>query len=1104
MFIPPYYEDPEVLHVGTTADRAYFVPASAATDTVGEKRAQSDRFSMLNGDWSFRYIRSIQDLDQEVQQSRIQRVPVFFDQDFVVSKSAGYHPIAVPGAWQSYGYDQQQYVDHQYPFPLDPPHVPLDNPCGVYIRDFEYQINPVAPQALLNFEGVDSCFYLWVNGDFLGYSQVSHSTSEFDLTDYLHNGVNRIVVLVLKWCDGSYFEDQDKFRTSGIFRDVYLLRRPKQYIRDYSIGSNIIWSSDEFEDPYGHVPHALQAEVNLDLDFYANQVIPVRVKLYSAENKLISQSVAVPVHQTDRTGESDKRQMINQSASYREFLPEANASVTIDEPKLWTAETPYLYTIVLEASDETITEHLGLREIGISSGCMFVNRRRIKLHGVNRHDNDPVTGPVINEKQIMRDLVMMKKHNINAIRTSHYPNSPHFYDLYDRLGFYVLAEADNESHGAMDSYIGNNVSQETVNHCWNKWFADNPNYISATVDRVKRSVIRDRNRPSIIIWSMGNEGAFGCTIEAALAWTKSFDPSRLTHYESARYVANGKKYDYSNLDLHSRMYPATAEIDQYFSPSGPQGDGSNGDDGDGGSRPYILCEYSLAIGNGSGDLEDYFTCIQKYEGIAGGFVWEWSDHAILNGVTTDGHPIYLYGGDSGEFPNSGSYCMDGLVYPDRRPHSGLKEFKNVYRPARVVACSNGQLLQLHNYMDFLNLAEYIRIEIQMMHNGRPFGEPLRVPPSEYDIPPHCEGNVSIQGFRYPEQGESSLLIRYKLQRQTGILPAGFDVGFDEVSLPQKEDGLPTSRNRSQRRNNFPSADRWHGLRINEVGPLLTIGSSDFCYQMDKRTGSFSSLVFRQTNIMTHPMEFNIWRAPTDNDKLIRKQWEAAGYNHVYAQAYQVNLKEVSDTEPVQIHAAIAIVAPSVQPIVKLNVCWMIRPDGSINLSVDAHKDPVFPYLPRFGLRMFLPKQAEHVRYFGLGPGEAYIDKKHYCWHAFFETQAREMYEPYLKPQENGNRHDCRWATIDGQNLSLTVTADQRPFDFQLLPYTQEELTEKSHEYELVESDSSVLCVDYQQSGVGSYFSDFELNKEYQLKANKFHFALDLKPELLANTHIGES
>ena len=1149
MFIPRYYEDPAVLRIGTEPNRAYYVPASRRTDTLGERRVRSDRFTLLNGDWDFRFYDSIHDLDAEVSRAHAAHAPAFFEQGFEADPSAGFTTMPVPGAWQFHGFDRQQYTNINYPFPIDPPFVPQDNPCGVYLTDFAWHPDADAPRAFLNFEGVDSCLYLWVNGIFVGYSQVSHATAEFDVTEVLAEGSNTLAVLVLKWCDGSYLEDQDKFRWSGIFRDVYLLARPERAVRDYFVHTPVAWDGVQ----------AASAEVRVDVSYYDDVSVPLTATLFDAEGGQVASA------EVEAAGEAS-----------------GVTALHIDAPHLWSAEDPYLYTLVLAAEHEVITQLVGVREVRTvldSDGrheVVEINRRRVKLHGVNRHDSDPETGPVISQAQIMTDLELMKRHNVNALRTSHYPNAPHFYDLYDLIGLYVCAEADLESHGAMmrfdpdASWSGGLVR-------WGEVLSDNPAWIEAHVDRVRRSVERDKNHAGIVMWSMGNECAYGCCFEEALKWTKAFDPSRLTHYEAARYVPETRlkdvaertgddiapagsqsapagvagddgraraTFDFTALDLHSRMYPPVEQIDEYFSEAGPKGDHSNGEDGtnvDGTIRPYVMCEYSHAMGNGPGDLEDYFTRIQANPGFVGGFVWEWCDHAIDRGTGPDGRRHYAYGGDSGEYPHDGNFCMDGLVYPDRTPHTGLDEFRNVFRPARLagferVPADGGSapdlfVATLHNYLDVLPLGRVATLMWERYVDGKLdsyylFDESDQA--SLDAIEAHGEGRVPLPGLSIPSDmdGRVTVVLRYLTRKPLvnpvdggEVLPELFELGFDEIAVPTGD-----CRNRvalAERELAAGRAAGWMGdvfdaatietavargshptPTVCERGASLIVEGEDFRYVIDMRTGLFESMQYRNRSMLDRPMELDVWRAPTDNDQYVKLDWLRGRYDHAGARAYDVRPLPVADEAagaPVVIRVRMALVAPVVQPIARMTTLWTIHPSGAVELSMDVERDIRFPFLPRFGLRLFMPKSMERVTYCGLGPNESYADKCRASWHGVFEGTPATLFEPYLKPQENGNHHDCDWASVADDFSALTFLAgDGSPqeglatFDFQALPYSAMQMTEKGHLHELEPEASTVVFIG-RQSGIGSNSCGPELAQRYRLDDARFRLDLTLLP-----------
>ena len=1013
MIVPRHYENLHLLHENTMPHRAYYIPSSKPQFDLTQEREKSDRFFLLNGNWKFRYYDSIYDVKEE-----------FFMEGFDTSR---FNEIPVPGCFQNYGYDKHQYTNTRYPFPMDPPYVPAENPCGAYVHHFVYKREDEAPRAYLNFEGVDSCFYVWLNGSYVGYSQVSHGTSEFDVTGVIRDGDNTLSVLVLKWCDGSYLEDQDKFRMTGIFRDVYLLKRPEEGIFDYFLTTTI-----------GNNRAHVQAAITFN-----GKEIPVKVTV------------------TDRDG--------NTVACKEGYPVDGKIEFDIENPVLWNAEKPYLYTVIFEAGQEVIVDRLGIREIAIRDGVVYLNGEKIKFHGVNRHDSDPVTGFTISLDQMKRDLRLMKEHNVNAIRTSHYPNAPQFYQLCDEYGFYVIDEADNESHGTGYIYMANRTT-EVWRDRWNRAIADNPEFTEATVDRTKLLVERDKNRPCVVIWSMGNECAYGCTFEAALSWTKSYDPTRLTHYEGARYIAVDKTYDFSNIDLFSRMYPSLDEIIEYTKRET--------------AKPFILCEYSHAMGNGPGDLEGYFQVFEQHDRVCGGFVWEWCDHAIYQGRTIDGKPMYLYGGDHGEYPHDGNFCMDGLVYPDRRPHTGLMEFKNVNRPVRIVSFDQKKKeLTLHNYLHFTNFKEYGCIGYEVSCDGEIIANGMVGETDMPELMPQQECRLSLN-FDVPAAGKCYLKISYYLKESNALVKAGSLLGFDEVLLENADMRNQTAAVLLKKK------EENGGFEVCEDDRYIRVSGNSFFYTYSKLTGTFQDMNFENHSILERPMEINIWRAPTDNDSDIKGKWKEAHYHRASSRGYETRWEEKDGS--LVISTEMSMVAAPIQRILMIDAVWTIGADGALNGRLDVKRDVEFPELPRFGLRLFLPKHMGQITYFGLGPVENYIDKNNASYHGLFSSSVKEMHEDYLRPQENGSRSDCDFVTIEGGDLSLSVAAD-KTFSFHASEYTQEELTEKAHNYELIPSGYTEFCVDYKQNGIGSESCGPELRKEYMFVEEEFTFEFTLVP-----------
>ena len=1008
MIVPRYYENLSVLHENTMPARAYYIPASRRMDNLVEHREESDRMQLLNGTWKFQYFNSIYDIQDS-----------FFEKNY---DTENFDEIQVPSVWQMAGYDTHQYTNIRYPFPFDPPYVPQDIPCGVYVHTFEYSRDEKAPKSFLNFEGVDSCFYVWINGSYIGYSQVSHMTSEFDVTDVLQDGTNTVAVLVMKWCDGSYLEDQDKFRMSGIFRDVYILKRPKQAISDYHIKTRI-------ED--------MLAKVEIEMKFYS----PLNVKI-SIE---------------DRNGAV---------VALGNIAEEGTAVLEIASPELWNTENPYLYKLILETENEVIVDHIALRKIEIKDQVIYLNGQKIKFRGVNRHDSDPVTGFTINTEQITTDLTLMKQHNFNAIRSSHYPNAPFFYEMCDKYGFMVIDEADIEAHGPFMIYRREDTDYNRFKR-WNEKIADDPVWEEAIVDRVKLMVERDKNRFCIVMWSMGNESAYGCNFEKALEWTKNFDPDRITQYESARYRNYDETYDYSNLDMYSRMYPALSEIQEYLDKDG--------------SKPFLLVEYCHSMGNGPGDFEDYFQMIQDNDKMCGGFVWEWCDHAIAHGTAENGKTIYAYGGDHGEEIHDGNFCMDGLVYPDRTVHTGLLEYKNVYRPARVISYNkeSGELV-LHNYMDFDDLKDYVKISYELTQDGLVISKGIL---PEFSVAPHGEGKANLK-INVPENGKCYLKLIYHLKKELPLLDEDHILGFDEIEV-SKED------------TKCKLAEKWipktvvdSELQVNENDTQIHIKGREFAYTIDKRTALFTEMKFAGREYLNHPMELNIWRAPTDNDMYIKSEWKKAHYDKAYTRAYTTEV--VQGKHGVKITSHASVVAETVQKILDVTITWKIEAAGKIDADIAVTKDDEFPDLPRFGVRMFLDKKLSAVRYFGMGPQESYCDKHQAASHGLYRADVGDLHEDYIRPQENGSHYDCEYVELNNSRYGIVASAE-KAFSFNASYYTQEELEKKTHNYELIESDSVVFCVDYALNGIGSNSCGPVVLEQYRFDDVLFRFQFTLIP-----------
>lgn len=1012
MIIEKYYENLDSLHVNTMPNRSYYIPYASAEESLMDEREFSDRFTLLNDDWSFRYYDSVYDIKDK-----------FFENGFDFSQ---YGTIPVPSVWQNHGYDKHQYTNVKYPFPYDPPFVPYENPCGTYIRTFELSSDDTAYKQYLNFEGVDSCFYVWINGSFVGYSQVSHSTSEFDVSDYLKIGENTIAVLVQKWCSGSYFEDQDKFRMSGIFRDVYLLARPENHIRDFFINTIL-------KDNYTN------AEINVDLEFLKDEA-DVSVTFLDADQNVIF------------TGKNDKN----------------NIHFALKNPTLWNAENPYLYTLILTTKDEVISTKVGVREVSIKNSILLVNGQKIWLKGVNRHDSNPFTGSTISVEQMQLDLAMMKQHNINAIRTSHYPNAPQFLELCNIYGFYVVAESDIECHSTVMLYGG---GYEGPTGTYGK-LAQDPRFANTILDRIQRNVTRDKNLACIIMWSMGNESGYGENFENAGRWIKSYDPSRLVHYEGEAHPTGTHVNDISMLDVHSRMYDSIEKVEAYCNDETK-------------TKPYMLCEFIHAMGNGPGDIEDYFQVFQKYDQVAGGFVWEWCDHAIYMGKTIEGSEKYFYGGDFGEFPHDGNFCMDGLVYPDRTPHSGLLEYKNALRPLRVTSYDiNKGEFTLKSIMDFTNIKDMLTISYEVKQDGEIISEGTITDLDVLDIAPRQEKTIKLD-FAVPTSGECFIKLTFIQNYDSDFTFAGDILGFEQVAIP-------TQNNSNAKLSALLAAPSLISdkFTLSEDEKFLTVSANHFKYTYNKFKGIFEKLIFDNEDFITKPMEYNIWRAPADNDRPSLEKWQNAGYDRAVVRAYDTTAAIENDS--VIIKSNLTIGALFIQKVLTIDVVWTILNTGEIKTSIKAIKDHEMPFLPRFGLRLFLQKSMDTVEYFGYGPNDNYIDKHQSSYIDLFKSTVKQMHEDYIKPQENGSHMGCTYTTVSNNCLKLLAFSEQQKFSFSVSPYTQEELAQKKHNFELIESEDNVLCLDYKISGMGSCICGPQLIEKYRFQED-FNFEINIKP-----------
>ena len=984
-----FHESVETMHVGTEPNRSYYIPRPV-------NRGEPERVLDLNGMWNFRYWPSFG-------RAFADGMPELRSEDFDL--------IPVPSCWQMHGYDQNQYTNYNYPIPYDPPYVPEDNPCGLYMRTFVVDEAHKGMKAYLNFEGVDSCLYLWVNDVFAGFTQVSHSTSEFDITELLQEGENRVAVLVLKWCLGTYFEDQDKLRMSGIFRDVYILFRPAGHVRDFFVKTPV---SEDL------------ASAKITCEYDVTAPVMLKAMLLDPDNK--------PIARADATD------------GYVEFA--------LENPVLWNAEEPKQYTLFLASEQEVIMQKVAVCRREIKNGVILFNGKPLKLLGVNRHDSDPRVGAAVTQGHVMRDLMLMKQHNINAIRTSHYPNAPWFAQMAQQYGFYLIAEADIETHGAVSRY-GTYAGPDDYSA-----LAMDETYAPVILDRVQRNLERDKNNGCILMWSMGNESGWGGNFEEAGRWVKDRDPSRFLHYEGCRHQPSVRENDISMIDIWSTMYADNDYVKEYCTDEASV-------------RPYIQCEFVHAMGNGPGDIEDYMEQIEAYDNFAGGFAWEWCDHAVYMGTTADGREKYFYGGDFGEKPHDNNFCMDGLVYPDRTPHTGLLEYKNCLRPIRAKwLCKDEGRIELRNLRRFTSSASFAAIEWEIRVDGRA----VSTGTWDVDIAPMGTTEVTLP-LPLPSEN-ATVVITCTAPEETQFFDVGHVLGFDELIISEAA----------------PMADYVPegAVTVTRTGTDIIFTSPRFRYVVDTQTGLFRRMSAENRELLTRPMELNLWRAPLDNDMYAKLEWKRYGYDRHTIRVYDIDAGE-GENGGAWMTCRFGVAAVSLHKFLDITARWLIGADGTVDVTMDVVKDPRMVYLPRFGLRLFMPADFADAAYEGYGPWESYRDKHRASSYGYYTTAVADNHEDYLRPQENSSHWNCRKVSVSDGEITLAA-ASRVPFSFNVSPYTQEELETKAHNFELEPCGDTVLCLDYGMSGVGSGSCGPQLREKEQLKETSFtaHFRLSIE------------
>ncbi len=896
--------------------------------------------------------------------------------------------IPVPACWQCHGYGQIQYTNHAYPIPFMPPHVPMDTPVGIYHRKVKIE-NSIGRKYIM-FDGVCSMFLVYMNGKYVGMSKGSRLAAEFDITDFVAIGKNDLTVIVFTYSDATYLEDQDCFRYNGIFRSVWLIERPKNHIHDLDIRTTI------------------DGKVTVTPTFAAKPV-DVKATLYDGKTAL--------------------------------------PSLTVENPRLWTAETPYLYTLVVQAGEEFIKKKIGFRSISVSDKAeLLINGTPVKLKGVNRHDTSATAGYTVTMEDMIADLKQMRRFNINCIRTSHYPNDPRFYELCDELGFYVVDECDLEAHGCEHIVRNRNPSY---------LISGNPDWERSYVDRMIRTYERDKNSISIIFWSLGNESYFGENHRLMSAYIKTRDTERLVHYEGThsgvdRWVEEIPPLD-PCVDVDSEMYAPLEKVEE-------EGKNEKGE-----KRPYYLCEYAHAMGMGPGSIEEYWSLFYTYPRLCGGCVWEWKDHAVLE------KQGYTYGGDHGEYPHDGNFCSDGLCSPTLEPHTSLYSLKKAMEPLQIV-WENAEegTIRMTNRMDFLNFNDLFTLAYEVKDGDNVLAEGK----IELDIPAHESIVIAMDDLPKKTNYRTFLRFHTCYKHDTWFEKAGYEASFAELELASEvkaaeiiEPSVPVSYTGKDGHLDIIVGNRSYVLRLADA--------------------AFTSMKKDGREYLASPTKWTAWRAPTDNDIYIKTRWtsqldipRARMYVHTYRIAKLPNSMTVSLTGVFASKAKV--------PIFELTVHYTIDENG-IHADVDARQPEQawIEQLPRFAMQIETVSGFEDLEYFGKGPRSCYTDIQNHAYHDIFRTKVKDEYEDMIMPQECGNHVDTDFVTLRSDDLTLRV--DGEAFEFSALHYSMDQLDKANHHWELVPSKNTFLLINYKVGGLGSNSCGHRAKAPYAFTEKEFRF-----------------
>ncbi|ELI6447460.1 TPA: beta-galactosidase subunit alpha [Photobacterium damselae] len=991
------------LHENRMAPRAYFFSYDSVQSAKSFQRELSNRFMLLSGQWTFNFFTN----------------PLLVPEEFYSQKMTDWGHITVPNMWQMEGHGDLQYTDEGFPFPIDVPFVPTDNPTGAYQRTFTLGEQWNDKQTIIKFDGVETYFELYVNGQYVGFSKGSRLTAEFDISAYVQQGENLLSVRVMQWADSTYIEDQDMWWTAGIFRDVYLVGKEAVHVQDFTVRT-------DFADDY----QSATLSCSVELENLTHAVATG----YQLEYSLQDNGVEVAQGNCSIDDIDANRQV--------------QFAIDMNNPQQWNAENPYLYQLFITLKNsqgqilEVIPQRVGFRDIKVRDGLFYINNQYVMLHGVNRHDNDHLKGRAVGMDRVEKDLILMKQHNINSVRTAHYPNDPRFYELCDIYGLFVMAETDVETHGFAN--VGD-LSRITNDAAWEAVF----------VDRAERHVHAQKNHPSIIMWSLGNESGYGCNIRSMYAATKAIDDTRLVHYEEDR--------DAEVVDVISTMY-SRAQLMNYFGEHPHE-------------KPRIICEYAHAMGNGPGGLTEYQNVFYAHDHIQGHYVWEWCDHGIL-ARDENGEEFYKYGGDYGDYPNNYNFCMDGLIFPDQTPGPGLKEYKQVIAPVKIRAVDgSNNRFTIENKLWFSDLNDYT-----ITADVRAEGETLRT--VQFKVEDLAANSAREITLALPELDERETFVNFTVRKDSRTLysAANHDIAVYQFLLKENTATAPVFVNHNATE-----------LNVAESRLDYTITGHNFALTFSKVNGKLTSWLINGEELIQSEPRLNFFKPMIDNHKQeYEGLWQPA---HLQIMQEHFRTLNVETLDGKVVINTTSIIAPPVFDFgMRCHYCYQINAEGQLNIELRGERYGDYPHvIPVIGLDLGINGDFDQVKYYGRGPEENYQDSQQANMIDVYQTNVADMFVNYPFPQNNGNRQHVRWAALTNRHGTGLLVKPQQDINFSAWFCTNENLHAAQHTIELEKSGYITLNLDHQVMGLGSNSWGSEVLDSYRVYMDTFCYGLTLMP-----------